>query len=453
MIINSKELFNVAHTSYLYSALTAVLYSRFSFNSLEATTPFLDHLMGALPESFDNEWLQAEFELWTSGHINDNERILSPEEFWSVQNRLSDFFGFGIHVSRTDEFHHIWQTLTGKNTEMSGSWQVVITGVVDLYYTLKAWKTLKLRKSFPRREGHYRIVNIWAQILKKAEKGNSCFNIIRAILHTPADVFIQLFTGNGIEVDENDSLALERIKSNLLALFKYSREILPIDDVKFYLSRCQLTTGSPLDVVLLAMRLINGKDELNRISEEHETPANEQTEKVTEVESTKTKRMEKGIFKLPDNFFSIPKDLGKRAEFFECENDVEDGGPSQLSDLINWLSSEGFIEADDRTKRRLAYVLTGHDRPDDFNPEEKFIWKDDKGNELCYLIKTLIVSDQGKKFSKYDKMCAWFVGPQWKTPVKDLANNAKPKFMKRLRKFYPTLGSVSQATIGAIERH
>lgn len=148
-------------------------------------------------------------------------------------------------------------------------------------------------------------------------------------------------------------------------------------------------------------------------------------------------------FSLPKDFFKLPKDRRNKAEYFECENDVEDGGPSLLSDLINYLASEGYIEADERTKRRLAYVLTGHDRPDDFNPEEKFIWKDDKGNELCYLIKTLIVSDQGKKYSKYDKMCAWFVGPQWKTPVKDLANNAKPKFIKRLRKYYPTLGSVS----------
>ncbi len=171
------------------------------------------------------------------------------------------------------------------------------------------------------------------------------------------------------------------------------------------------------------------------------------------IDSPEAQCQEDDVFKLPDNYFSIPKDRRNKAEYFECENDVEDGGPSQLSNLINWLGSEGYIEADDRTKRRLAYVLTGHDRPDDFDPEEKFIWKEDKGNELCYLIKTIIVSDQGKKFSKYGKMCAMFVGPQWKTPVKDLANNATPKFMKRLRKFYPTLGSVSQTTIGAIERH
>jgi hypothetical protein len=81
------------------------------------------------------------------------------------------------------------------------------------------------------------------------------------------------------------------------------------------------------------------------------------------------------------------------------------------------------VLSNERTIRLFAYVLTGCWKPEDYKSGEKIIWKDKDGigKELCYLIKSLIASDQGKKYTKYNKMRELFAGPTFSnnTPDKD----------------------------------
>jgi hypothetical protein len=148
-------------------------------------------------------------------------------------------------------------------------------------------------------------------------------------------------------------------------------------------------------------------------------------------------------FTLPKNFFNLVKDNSSCEEHFEINYSVEKGGPKLFLKLINYIASQGFIETDYRTKRLFAYVLTGRWKPEDYQAGETITWSDNdhEGKELCYLIKTLIASDQGKKATKYKKMHRLFIGPCWSktVPDKDQGNNAPKKFKEALNDRYPDI--------------
>ena len=148
-------------------------------------------------------------------------------------------------------------------------------------------------------------------------------------------------------------------------------------------------------------------------------------------------------FTLPKNFFNLVKDNSSCEEHFEINYSVEKGGPKLFLELINYIASQGFIETDYRTKRLFAYVLTGRWKPEDYQAGETITWNDNdhEGKELCYLIKTLIASDQGKKATKYKKMHRLFIGPCWSktVPDKDQGNNAPKKFKEALNDLYPDI--------------
>lgn len=148
-------------------------------------------------------------------------------------------------------------------------------------------------------------------------------------------------------------------------------------------------------------------------------------------------------FTLPKNFFNLVKDNSSCEEHFEINYSVEKGGPKLFLKLINYIASQGFIETDYRTKRLFAYVLTGRWKPEDYQAGETITWNDNdhEGKELCYLIKTLIASDQGKKATKYKKMHRLFIGPCWSktVPDKDQGNNAPKKFKEALNDLYPDI--------------
>lgn len=146
-------------------------------------------------------------------------------------------------------------------------------------------------------------------------------------------------------------------------------------------------------------------------------------------------------FQLPLDFFEKPINREDCEEFFDVKNSVEEGGAERFTRFINYLTSQGYIDNNDRTKRLLVYTLTGRWRPDDYQSGETIIWKDNgnEGKELCYIIKSIIASN--KKEHKYDKMHKFFTGPNWSktVPDKDQGNNASKNFKKALHYLYPTI--------------
>lgn len=175
------------------------------------------------------------------------------------------------------------------------------------------------------------------------------------------------------------------------------------------------------------------------VVEEIEEEQKHEDELSTQTESPKSD----DSFTLPKNFFNLVKDNSSCEEHFEINYSVEKGGPKLFLELINYIASQGFIETDYRTKRLFAYVLTGRWKPEDYQAGETITWSDNdhEGKELCYLIKTLIVSDQGKKATKYKKMHRLFIGPCWSktVPDKDQGNNAPKKFKEALNDLYPDI--------------
>lgn len=178
---------------------------------------------------------------------------------------------------------------------------------------------------------------------------------------------------------------------------------------------------------------------IRQLVEEIEEEQKHEDELSTQTESPKSD----DSFTLPKNFFKLVKDNSSCEEHFEINYSVEKGGPKLFLELINFIASQGFIETDYRTKRLFAYVLTGRWKPEDYQAGETITWSDNdhKGKELCYLIKTLIVSDQGKKATKYKKMHRLFIGPCWSktVPDKNQGNNAPKKFKEALNDLYPDI--------------
>lgn len=151
-------------------------------------------------------------------------------------------------------------------------------------------------------------------------------------------------------------------------------------------------------------------------------------------------------FSLPKNFFKLAKDNSNSDEYFKINHAVVSAGSKPFRELIDIVVAEGFIDPDDRTKQLFTYVLTGRWKPENYQRGETIVWhhKENKENELCYIIKSLIASDQGKKATKYKKMRILFSGPNWnnQTPDKDKWKSADPDFKKALHEQYPELCKV-----------
>ena len=178
--------------------------------------------------------------------------------------------------------------------------------------------------------------------------------------------------------------------------------------------------------------------------EEQEQPvdvAPEMTE--TKVQNEK----ESSVFALPSDFFDLPVDRSACEEFFDIEYAVEKGGTKRFTRLLNYIASQGYTDYNNRTKQLLAYILTGRWKPSDYQSGETLTWHDygREGKELCYIIKSLVASDQGKKATKYDKMHKLFTGPNWSktVPDKDQGNNAQKKFKEALNDLYPDICKLS----------
>lgn len=152
---------------------------------------------------------------------------------------------------------------------------------------------------------------------------------------------------------------------------------------------------------------------------------------------------ESTVFALPADFFDLPLDRSAGDEYFDVEYDVEKGGTKRFTRLLNYIASQGYIEYSNRSKQLLAYILTGRWKPADYQRGETMTWHDygHEGKELCYIIKSLVASDQGKKATKYDKMHKLFTGPNWSNsvPDKDQGNNAQKKFKEALNDLYPDI--------------
>ena len=158
-------------------------------------------------------------------------------------------------------------------------------------------------------------------------------------------------------------------------------------------------------------------------------------------------------FTLPDDLFisdNFPIDQKNDAAHFIPDYDIQKQGGIKFAELINTISSYGYIESSYRSKRLLTYVLTGRFKPEDYQEGEKVEWIDSGyGYELIYVIKYIIGNEKGK----YPRICHLFSGPQWlgKGDFKDQADYASTTFRKALNNIYPEeckLKSITAITKG-----
>jgi len=109
------------------------------------------------------------------------------------------------------------------------------------------------------------------------------------------------------------------------------------------------------------------------------------------------------------------------------------------------IATEGLIDFSERSKQLFAYVLTGRDRPKDYQEGEKCEWLDPlQGYELFYILMTLTGSGGSEK--KYTKMKRLFTGPLWNGSgkEKDQANSAPIKFRRKMNAIYPDICPVKE---------
>lgn len=146
------------------------------------------------------------------------------------------------------------------------------------------------------------------------------------------------------------------------------------------------------------------------------------------------------VFSLPESFFypasEYPIDQKNPNAHFIPDFDIQKHGGSKFAELINTISSFGYIAPSTRNKQLLTYVLTGRCKPNDYQEGEKVEWIDSGyGYELLYVIKYIIGNEKGK----FEKARNLFNGPQWlgKGDFKDQADYAKADFRKALHAIYP----------------
>lgn len=96
-------------------------------------------------------------------------------------------------------------------------------------------------------------------------------------------------------------------------------------------------------------------------------------------------------FTLPEDLFQRPLTNDKEQYIGNIKNEIRI--PRAISDMINYLASEGFISDDTMVKSSLAYRLTGRELTD-IN-RQKIIWKG-SANNLIYICRILY----GGKYSR-----------------------------------------------------
>lgn len=137
--------------------------------------------------------------------------------------------------------------------------------------------------------------------------------------------------------------------------------------------------------------------------------------------------------KLPSNFFAL-KPHTDRSEYFGGSNFIAGTDIEKFTEFLNWLGEKGYIENDFRTKRLLAYRLTGRWRPEGELLKIKWMGKGAKGSNCIYL-----VSKTCEDRKKYDKMQEFFDRDFPKKDINSYATNSGKPFRKSLNEFFPKI--------------
>lgn len=136
---------------------------------------------------------------------------------------------------------------------------------------------------------------------------------------------------------------------------------------------------------------------------------------------------------LPADFFSLKPEKDRLeylgGSYFIAGTDIEN-----FTKLINWLGEKGYIENDFKTKRLLAYRLTGRWKPEGDLPKIKWMGKGARGSNCIYL-----VSHACEDGNKYDKMKEFFDRDFPDTKINSYATNSGKSFRRNLNKFFPNI--------------
>lgn len=139
-------------------------------------------------------------------------------------------------------------------------------------------------------------------------------------------------------------------------------------------------------------------------------------------------------FCLPADFFDLKNRSKARSEYLHPKLELINRGAATLTELINYLAEQGYIDASPETKSLFAYRLTGFCRPEGELPQLFWSGKNGKSYELIFLVRH--ISERGD----YKKMRQFFTGPEW---VKDRDSSyalaAHSEFRRALEKFYPQI--------------
>ncbi len=429
MLIDAKYCSYIAHSCYQDQVVSAFLYSRLPFKVFEEVHPFFLYLANHLPETITDKWLLDEYTNWQT---TKQKCLPSKKEIHASLNRLCDVFGIELTTEYSSDYEQITSTLSAGDADVSGFLYVVIQRIVDLYYILSVWKKLKLSKCLSSKKAK-RIANHWANLLHLANKCPFICKILAGLPLYPFNVLLEVFPGNGRNVNASSILELEKIKADLSRLGNEDIRQLFFEDALLYLHANGLSTNTPLDVSILANSLIMSKDASLEIADKYDTSpsTNNMRPSVNEEDAN--------VFNLPDGFFkdsTYPVDQKNANCHFIPDFYIQKHGGAKFADLINTISSYGFIAPTTRCKMLLTYVLTGRCKPNDYQEGEKVEWIDSGyGYELLYVIKYIIGNEKGK----FEKARTLFNGPQWlgKGDFKDQADYAKADFRKALHAIYP----------------
>lgn len=144
-------------------------------------------------------------------------------------------------------------------------------------------------------------------------------------------------------------------------------------------------------------------------------------------------------FSLPADYFSHKSELGHSDEHFNLRHEVVAAGPERFTELINYLSENGYIENSIAVKQLFAYRFSGRMRPEIVVPIEWY-GRNDKSYELIYLVRNLCPRGD------YVKMKRFFFGPDW-VKIDDsgysrdscYSKDADRDLKEYLKKLYPTI--------------
>lgn len=429
MLIDAKYCFYIAHSCYQDQVVSAFLYSRLPFKVFEDVHPFFLYLADHLPEKITDKWLLDEYTHWQTTKQTSLPSII---EIHAALNRLCEAFGVELHTEYSSDYYRITSTLSAGDEDVSGYLYVVIQRIVDMYYILSSWKKLQLSSCLSSKKAK-QTANHWANLLHLASKYPSICKALVGLPLYPFNVLLEVFPGNGRNVNASSIFELEKIKADLSRLGHEDIRHLFIEDAILYLHENGLTTNTPYDVNVLANSLIISKDASLEMAEKYDTTHSFSIKRPNENKEGAC------VFDLPDSLFkdsTYPVDQKNAVAHYLPDFDIQKHGGAKFAELINTISLFGYISPTTRNKKLLTYVLTGRCKPDDYQEGEKVEWIDSGyGYELLYVVKYIIGNVKGK----YMKAKKLFNGPKWlgKGEFKDQADYAKADFRKALNAIYP----------------